>query len=846
MQQFSTINFQRLFDNLNDAVIIHDQEGKIIYANKKTEDILGITFEEVKFKQTLHDWWLMIRQDGSVFPDDEHPSVITLKTGEPVEDVVVGLKKPYRSEIKWLKIKSLPVEDDNTGQVVQAMVIVKDITDLKDQEYSLHKTRHALKGIKEAIYKSTIISVTDLKGRIIEMNDRFCEITGYSREELVGRDHSIINSGFHSHTFFRNMWDTILAGKSWHGDIKNKRKDGSFYWIETTINPVVNQEGRIDQFISIRHLVTKRVINEIKLRESNHFLHLAEEIAQTGSYKYDLVSDALEFSPQFLRMFGLSKDFQGTFQDLAEYVLYDDLPIFYKLVKYQKNFYKYPTEVEFRVIKNTNEEPYWVSHTSRIMPDNPNVFLGTIKDITNKKIYIEELKSQNERLSLVTETAGIGFWEYNTQSKELFWDEFMYSIFGVSNNIKPSFDLVTSLIVPEKKKEVEDHFNDLISKEHHCTFKYRVNLKQDGTKWLQTSAKSFTDEDEDVIKVIGVTRDITSFEEQNRKLNQAEKIASLGSYEFFHATETYEYSPSFGHLLELENEKKITLSTFLNEIIHSEDRHFFNTYVSDRLANQEEEFELSYKIVTRKSETVKWIIHRGRIFYDEDGKPIKSSGIVQDISTQRANTEKLVAAISEKEELIKEIHHRVKNNLQMISSILNLRLLSADDPALRNFIEETDKRIRSISLLHERLLMNIGYKSLNAQSYFKDLVHEIITSFNIGNQNVNCDLDIDDLEFPTDVTSILGLITTEILVNSMKHAFTKDQCGTISLSLKRKDNHIIYVAADNGKGIDLENIRSNSFGLNLVDIFVRQLNGNLSRKNDNGLKYIINFSINDK
>ncbi len=231
---------------------------------------------------------------------------------------------------------------------------------------------------------------------------------------------------------------------------------------------------------------------------------------------------------------------------------------------------------------------------------------------------------------------------------------------------------------------------------------------------------------------------------------------------------------------------------------------------------------------------------------DADGKAIGTILLLHDITREREADERIKAQLKEKEVLLKEIHHRVKNNLQIISSLLNLQSTYIKDQQALGMFKESQNRVRSMALIHEKLYQSKDIARVDFAEYIRNLAGNLIRSYGSSPAMVKLVIDADQISLGVDTAIPCGLIINELVTNSLKYAFPDGRRGEIRVSLKRENGDGLYrlVIADNGVGLpaSIEPRKTATLGLQLVTTLVDQLNGSIEIKRGNGTEFIVTFS----
>ncbi|MCQ6276822.1 PAS domain-containing protein [Bacillus sp. V3B] len=261
--------------NLKDITAALNEHSIVAITNPKGQ----ITFVNEKFIEiSKYSEFELIGEDHRILNSGFHSKEFfkelwaTIGSGEVWKGDIQNRAKD--GTLYWVNTTIVPFLDKK-GKPYQYVSIRTDITARKQIEVNLKNSLKELSDIKFALDQSSIIVFTDEKGRITNVNERFCQISKYDRRELIGQDHRILNSGYHTPRFFKELWHTIGQGKVWKGEIRNKAKDGHYYWVDTTIIPFINEMGKPYQYLAIRNDITER-------KKTENILHRQDKLAAIG------------------------------------------------------------------------------------------------------------------------------------------------------------------------------------------------------------------------------------------------------------------------------------------------------------------------------------------------------------------------------------------------------------------------------------------------------------------------------------------------------------------------------------------------------------------------------------
>jgi len=328
---------------------------------------------------------------------------------------------------------------------------------------------------------------------------------------------------------------------------------------------------------------------------------------------------------------------------------------------------------------------------------------------------------------------------------------------------------------------------------------------------------------------------------QNREdLDRAQMVGQIGSWRLDVLHDVLTWSDETYRIFGLPRETPMTYETFL-ETIHPDDRQYVDSKWKAGLSG--EPYDIEHRIIAGGK--LKWIREKAYLEFDEAKNLLGGFGITQDISAHKQAEEKIQASLREKETLLRELSHRTKNNLNVISSLISLQIGSLQDPRLADLFRDMQSRILTMSLIHEKLYQSSELSSINIRAYITDLTDAILSGYRVEREKVTVRLDIENILFSLDDVTPCGLIINELMSNSLKYAFPEGRPGEIWITLQQlAGEEMLLIYRDTGVGFPggFDWSKTKSLGLKLVQrLATQQLRGKIEFRGEADPEFLIRF-----
>jgi PAS domain S-box-containing protein len=535
-----------------------------------------------------------------------------------------------------------------------------------------------------------IVSVADRGGRITDVNDAFCRISGYTRAELLGSNHRIVNSGVQPATFWVAMWQAISQGTPWRGDVCNRAKDGSLYWVDTIIAPARDASGQVDRYISIRSDISASKQAEQALVRDRERLDNIIAGTNVGTWEWEVGSGAMLVNERFASILGCTlAELQPTRIDSWTRVAQpDDWRRATALLKAHFKGESAGFECEIRV-RAGNGEWIWVlirgRVSSRSSDGRPLSMAGTLMDIDARKQAEAELQRQNEQLLMhrqvldtITETVLVK----GPGSRILWANRTFRDYYGMSN--AELLGIVDAPFVPaELTRQYVSEDAQVFASGRSLEVEDAPVTRHDGTVQYWHSVKSpVFGADGEVVATVAVSRDVTAHRQAEAALRASQtlldrtgRIAGVGGWSFDLATQVSAWTDQTCRIFEVEPGHRPTIE----EVIHHdapEARPVIEQAVQHCIASGEG-FDLELPFITAKGRAI-WV---RAVCEPEfvDGRAVRLVGAFQDITARRA----MQASLKQQTDLLASILDHLPCGLSVFDK--DLRLLTANAEYRRLF-----------------------------------------------------------------------------------------------------------------------------------------------------------------
>lgn len=494
-------------------------DGRILWVNQAELDLLGYTREEYIGRSIVE-----FHADQAVIED----ILGRLTSNETLHSFEAKLRCKD-GDLRYVLIDSNVLRGEN-GEFIHTRCFTRNITGRKQAELLQQETLKSLEFQKFALDRAAIVAMTDRDGVITDVNDQFCQISKYSKAELLGQTHRIINSHYHPPEFFQTLWSTISRGEIWEGEIKNRAKDGSFYWVWTTIVPFLDSAGKPFQYMAIRFDVSPRKAVQESLRESEQRFRRLSESSPMGIFQTDTQGLCTYANARWQEISGLTLE-QSLGEGWTHTIDAEDretvLAQWHNCVQENSNF-----SGEFR-LRRPDGGVRWIRTRAAAISNEVGEaigFVGTHEDISEAK-HDEVVRKQAE--SIIFEQAALlniatdAIMVRNLEQQILFLNQSAEQLYGWTT-AEVFQHKVNELIKTTPTTELAQAIETVVEK--GAWQGELVKMRKDGTEVVVASRWTLVrDEQGEPKSILTVDTDITEKKLLEKQFLRAQRLESLGT-----------------------------------------------------------------------------------------------------------------------------------------------------------------------------------------------------------------------------------------------------------------------------------------------------------------------------
>ncbi len=759
------------------------------------------------------------------------------------------------------------------GEVLFLEGFIADITERKNFEIAQEESRKMYKNLIESSPEG--LFVHDFSGNVLFANSRAVSIMGAkSQEDFVGSNVLSFSVKEDAHVLKKRKAPMLKGEDLAYQETRVKRLDGKIIEIET--KPLlIDFQGKKAALVFFRDLtyhrqLEKEVVRAQVAEETN--IRLEEEIKErknterilreTQKYARLLIDSSLDMicaSDREGFMTEFNSAAQKTFGYKAEEVLGKHVGMLYadpeerqKIT--EKHLYKdgvFSGEVKNR--KKSGEIFSAYLSASVLRNDKGDVIgaMGVSRDITELKKNEERIKQSEERYRAIYRQAFVGIALVDFEGKFLQVNQKLVEMFGYSEEeiLKKNFLDIT--FKEDRDRGAREREQLVKGKLANYSTEKRYVAKDGSIIHTDLLVSLVRDVEGRPQYTVAVYEDITDRKEAELKIlkqtSQLNAIINSSTHHILTIDKNYKLTSINKNQMEwiktyYSIEPKLGMSMVSGKMLTSRDHNdIWLKHIDLALQGHSQQFEVPFET---KSGNVIWReVYMNPIFGGKD-EPMEVSVIAHDITDKKTNEERIKQSLKEKEVLLKEVHHRVKNNLQVITSILSLQSSYVKDANTLTMLRESQDRIKSMAFIHESLYQTKDFSNVNFSEYVVNLSKNLLRSYDLsGGGQVALETDVNTVQLNLDQSIPCGLIINELISNTLKYAFKKKGKGKIQLRIKEQDEKVTMIVADDGVGIaaKLNYRKTDSLGLQLVVTLVEQLNGTIKLERKNGTKFTITF-----